>query len=463
MAGILEHPEALELLEAASITAAEVNGCRRRLTSFLQRFLPLFQRAEQRQNATIVVEGKLTGLTRKTCEPIANQAGVHRKPIQSFVGCAPWDDEAVMAEIRHDVKREWADANASLILDSSGFPKKGVESCGVQRQWCGRLGKVENCQVGVFLVYACKYGHAPLDRRLFLPKEWAQDTVRRDKTHVPKEIVYQERCEIADDLLKRAHDLPHAWVLGDDEFGRDSDFRAKLRQDGERYLLDVPCNTLVRDLEVPAPLRKPGQGGTAAKTPFVHAEVWAAAQPAMRWQRFEVRAGEKGPLLVDAMEVRVQTMLGKCVCQEDERLVVQRTVATEPEISYHLSNAGWGVPLREVVGARSERPRVEQVFHEGKGEVGLGHYEVRGWTGWHHHMTLSLLALWFLALERRRVGGEKDGPDGIATARGVHPLAASSPTDGSADCRRDQPRSAASGGSANLPLVQFHQNLSATA
>jgi SRSO17 transposase len=416
MAGILEHPEAVELLEAATITAEEINGCRRRLTSFLQRFLPLFQRAEQRQNATIVVEGKLTGLTRKTCEPIAIQAGVHRKPIQSFVGCAPWDDEAVMEEIRQDVRREWPDPNGLFVLDTSGFPKKGVESCGVARMWCGRLGKIDNCQVGVFLAYSCKHGHAPLDRRLFLPKEWAQDTDRRKKTHVPQEIVYQERCDIAADLLQRSHDVPHAWVLGDDEFGRDSDFRAKMRERAERYVFDVPSNTLVRDLEVPLPPRTPGRGGAAPKTPFVQAEVWAKQQTATRWQRFEVRAGEKGPLLVDALEVRVQTMLGKRVCSEDERLVVRRTVEAEPKTSYHLSNAGWGVPLREVVGARSERSRVEQVLQEGKGEVGLGHYEVRSWVGWHHHMTLTLLTLWFLALERRRVGGGKDGPHGVATA-----------------------------------------------
>jgi SRSO17 transposase len=295
-----------------------------------------------------------------------------------------------------------------------------------------------------------------LDRRLFLPKEWASDTTRRDKTRVPQEIVYQERCQIADELLQRSRDMPHAWVLGDDEFGRDSAFRARLRQSGERYLLDVPADTLVRDLEVPPPPRKPGRGGEAPKTPFVRSDVWAKQQPATRWQRFEVRAGEKGPLLVDVLEVRVQTKLGKRVCQEDERLLVQRTVSEEPKTSYHLSNAGWGVPLREVVGARSERPRVEQVFHEGKGEVGLGHYEVRGWDGWHHHMTLSLLALWFLALERRRVGGEKDGLDGVATARGVHPFAASSPADGSADRRRDQPRHAPSRGGTHLPLDELH-------
>src|SRR3954447_7219252 len=163
MAGILEHPQAQELLEAAVITAKEVNDCSRRLRDFLRRYLPLLQRQEQRDNALTLIQGKLSGLDRKTSEPIANAAGVHRKPLQAFVGSSPWDDEAVMAEIRSDVRQQWADPDGVFVLDGSAFPKKGTRSAGVARMWCGRLGKVENCQLGIFLAYACKHGHAPLD------------------------------------------------------------------------------------------------------------------------------------------------------------------------------------------------------------------------------------------------------------------------------------------------------------
>jgi SRSO17 transposase len=442
MPTILEHPEAQALLAESVITPQQVNGCARMLRPFLQRYLPLFARREQRDNATLILEGKLSGLDRKTSEPIAHQAGVPRKPLQAFVGSAPWDDEALMAQTRAHIRAEWADPNAVLVIDGSGFPKKGTQSCGVTRQWCGRLGKVDNCQVGVFLAYACKYGHAPLDRRLFLPKDWALDAERRAKCHVPAEVIYQERWQIAADEVERCKDIPHAWVVGDDEFGKVSEFRAALREGGERYVLDVPGNTLVRDLEVPAPPRLPGRGGAAPKTPFVQAQAWAQAQPASRWQRFEVRGGEKGPVLVEALEVRVQTMAGKRVGAE-ERLVVQRSVEEEPTRSYHLSNAGWGVPLLEVVRARGERHRVEEVFQEGNAEVGLDHCEVRSWVGWHHHMTLSLLALWFLALHKGRVGGGKYSPDGVPITPGVHGPAAPAPGHGQANRRRDQRRAAA--------------------
>ena len=155
------------------------------MTGFLERYLPKFYRAEQRQNATLVIRGLFSGLERKTCEPIAIEAGVPRKPIQFFVGAGLWDDEAVMAELRLHVREDLAEPEGVVVIDPSGFPKKGTESCGVGRQWCGRLGKVDNCQVGVFLAYAARAGYAPLDRRLYLPEDWADDTARRDEVPCP--------------------------------------------------------------------------------------------------------------------------------------------------------------------------------------------------------------------------------------------------------------------------------------
>src|SRR5882724_2901203 len=296
---LLERPEAQALLEDARLTTTMVRGCRDRLSRFLQRYFPLFYRQEQRDNAQVVLEGRLSGLERKTSEPIANQAGLHRKPVQNFVGAGAWDDEAVMAEVRQHVGEELGDPEAVLVLDPSGFPKKGDDSCGVQRQWCGRLGKLENCQVGVFLAYAAAAGHAPLDRRLYLPEDWARSPKRRHKCHVPPEVKFQPKWEIGLELIRRSQGLPHRWVVADDEFGRVSAFRACLRRLGEHYVLDVPCNTWMRDLDQRPPPRR-GRHGPRRKQRFIRVDTWAARQPEKRWQVLEIRAGEKGPLRVQA-------------------------------------------------------------------------------------------------------------------------------------------------------------------
>jgi SRSO17 transposase len=422
---LLEHPDAQALLNDATLSAESVRDCTDRLTDFLQRYLPKFYRAEQRDNATTVIRGLLSGMQRKTCEPIAIEAGLARKPIQFFVGSGKWDDEAVMAELRAHVREELAEPDGVVVIDPSGFPKKGTESCGVDRQWCGRLGKVDNCQIGVFLAYAAKLGYAPLDRRLYLPKEWADDKARRAKCHVPKGIKFQETWRIALDLLDRSlPGLKHGWIVGDDELGRASQFRAALRQRSERYVLDVPCNTTVRDLEQRRPPRKKAGVGRKREVSFQRADAWAASQPESRWERIIVRDGEKGPLLVDAMRVRVRAKQERRIGPE-ESLVVIRSVG-ESRTDFALTNAGSEVPLAEVVRAQRQRHRIEEVFGAGKGEVGLDHYEVRSWVGWHHHMTLSLVAMWFLCLERRRVGGENTGGDGVADQADLHAVASPS-------------------------------------
>jgi SRSO17 transposase len=410
---ILEHPEAQALLDQAILSAAAVRGCESRLGRFVQRYLPLFYRKEQRENAVTVIEGLISGLQRKTCEPIAREHGMHRKPIQSFVGCSTWDDEKVMSEVRRHVKEELADPDAVLVLDPSAFAKKGTESCGVKRQWCGRLGKLENCQVGVFLCYAARGGHAPLDRRLYLPEDWAEDDKRREKCHVPQEIVFQEKWRIGLAMLDGCREeLPHGWVGGDDELGRCSEFRAQLRRRDERYVLDVPCNTLIRDLEAARPRRKHAGRGRKREVPFVRVDTWAAAQPAAAWKQVQVRPGSKGPLVVEAMTRRVQTRDENGHVGPEERLLVTRTVVEgNTKIDYSLSSAGPEVELKELAQAHAQRYRIEQMLEEGKGEAGLDHYEVRSWVGWHHHMTLALLALWFLQTERGRVG-EKNVPGG---------------------------------------------------
>jgi SRSO17 transposase len=439
---LLDHPEAQALLDDATVTPDSVRDCTDRLTGFLQRYLPRFYRAEQRDNAALVIRGLLSGLERKTCEPIAIEAGLPRKPIQFFVGSGKWDDESVMRELRTHVREELAEPDGVVVIDPSAFPKKGTESCGVARQWCGRLGKVENCQVGVFLAYAATAGYAPLDRRLYLPEDWAGDLAGREKCHVPPEVEFREKWQIALELLDRSlPELPHGWIVGDDEFGRPAEFRAKLRLRHERYILDVPCNTTVRDLERRRPPRKRAGVGRKREVPFLRADSWARSQPESRWTRLTVREGEKGPLQVDAMTVRVRAKQDGRIGPE-ERLVVIRPVG-ESRIDYALSNAGPEVSLVELVRVQRQRHRIEEVFEAGNGEAGLDHYEVRSWVGWHHHMTLSLVALWFLCLERRRLGGENPGGDGAADAGDLHRAALEAPPDGAGDRRGGQSRVAA--------------------
>jgi SRSO17 transposase len=404
---LLEQPEAVALLGDAVVTKGQVEGCRQRLVRFTQRYLPWFYRKEQRESATIVIQGLLSDLERKTAEPIAREHGVPRKPIQTFVGAGKWDDEAVLGKLRRDVVASMGDPAGALVLDPSAFPKKGTESCGVARQWCGRLGKKENCQVGVFLAYATDRGQAPLDRRLYLPKDWAADKVRRAKCHVPPSVRFQESWRMGLKMVE-AHrrQVPHRWVVADDEFGRVQEFRAGLRKRKESYVLDVPCSTLVRDLQVSQADQRPGNKGRRRVVPLGRAEAWAAEQPPARWRDVLVKAGCKGPIRVRAIMTPVRTMLGKRIGPEEWLLVIRplHPEPGEPAASYHLAWSTAAVTLEQLVAAHGRRHQIEQMFEDAKGQAGLGHYEVRSYVGWHHHMTLSFLALWFLCLERLEEG-----------------------------------------------------------
>lgn len=404
------------------ITRKQLEPCLENLKTFMDRYVAKFYRIEQGEHARTYMEGLLSDLPRKTIEPIATDHDEERRPLQRFVGAGLWDDEKVLSELHVEVREEIGDPQGILVLDGSGFPKKGVESVGVKRQWCGRLGKQDNCQVGVYLSYVGSGTAALIDRQLYLPREWCRRPTRRSKCHVPKEIRFRTSVEIANDLLKKdAPRFPHAWVTGDDEYGRASWFRHALGRRGERYVLDVPGNTTIRDLEA-LPPPKTGRRGGVPKTDFAQAHAWALAQPATSWVKLLVRDAEKGPLEVEAIRVRVETCLEKRR-GFFETLVVTRNLRGEPEYRYHLSNADSSVPLAELVRVAKERRRIEDCFEQAKGEAGLAQYEVRSWVGWHHHMTLSLLASWFLVLEQRRLGKKNAGShrpaDGVGSSRAV--------------------------------------------
>ena len=438
---LLDQPQAQALLADATVEATEVASCAGRLEVFLQRYLPCFHRAEQRAHAVSILRGKLSGLQRKTTEPIATQAGQQRRPLQLFVGAGGWQDAAVTGELRRHVAAELEDPEGVFILDGSGFAKKGTASCGVARQWCGRLGKVDNCQVGVFLAYAAPRGHVLLDARLYLPEDWAADRRRRAETSVPPDVVFAEKWRLGLELLDGARaDLAGRWVVGDDEFGRCTDLRAALRQRRLHYVLDVPGNTLVRE---PSERRPPARPGGRERLPlFERADRWVARQPAGRWRTVTVRDGERGPRRVKALLARIQTKDEDGRVGPSERLLVLRTCERQPRTNYALSNArdARRAALARVQGARH---RIEELLGQGKGEVGMSHYEVRSWVGWHHHMTLSLLALWFLQLERLRLGKKNTGGDGGPGAGDLHRVAPRPGGQSGADRPGRQPSAAA--------------------
>src|SRR5262249_53314118 len=286
-----------ELLEDAEVPPGLLRGVLPRLQSFLHPFVDALRSPEQRTNAQHYVQGLLSDLGSKDVESIAYLHDRERQGLQKFIGQADWDHQALLTELARQVGAKLGEADGVLVFDPSAFSKKGTESVGVQRQWCGRLGKIDNCQVGIYLGYVSRQEHALVDVRLYLPREWTRRKRRRQKAGVPADVRFRTRHELALDLLdERGPWLPHAWVAGDDEMGRSSWFRGELRSRGECYLLAVPSNTLVRDLAAPDPAY--AGRGRRPRVPFTRADRWRARLPEKAWQTVEVRDGAKGPVVV---------------------------------------------------------------------------------------------------------------------------------------------------------------------
>jgi SRSO17 transposase len=255
---------------------------------------------------------------------------VKRLVLQDFIGTAPWDHRPLVQVLVGEVVAWLGEPDGIIAFDPSSFPKRGTHSVGVKRQWCGHRGKVDNCQVGVFMGYVSRRDHALLDFRLFLPQEWARDAQRRHACHVPREVRYHTRQEQCLEMLDRwGAQVPHGWVIGDDELGRHTRFRGELRQRGERYVLGVPCTTTIRDLEAPAPAY---QGrGRRPKAPWQSVTVWRQALRPEGWTQLTVRDGEKGPVEIELVTRRVQTRLERKCTGPQERLVVTRHPLADAE------------------------------------------------------------------------------------------------------------------------------------
>jgi SRSO17 transposase len=388
-----------------------------RLDTFMKPFVKIFQGQAAAQHAQTYVCGLLSNIERKNIESIAYRFGQSRLPLQSFIGWDEWDDAPLRDALRGQVKTHLGQGDGVLVFDPSGFPTSGRESVGVARQWCGRLGKVDNCQVAIYLGYVSRKGHTLVDTRLYLPKEWTKDQARLDKAGVPKASrAYRTRHQLALEMLeKNSSALPHRWIAGDDEMGRPYWFRRRLAGLGEQYLLAVPSNTAIRDLET-APPASSGRGRRPQR-PWQSVEAWGQSLDDQAWDRIDVRDGSKGPLVVEAVKRRVVSRTHRRQQGDQETLVVlryrDRDQAQVVKVDYYLSNAAPETPLGEFARVAKAEHRIEECLQRSKSEAGLADYEVRHWTGWQHHQTLSLLATWFLVRETQR-GKKMDPCDHLA-------------------------------------------------
>lgn len=406
-----------QLLADAEVDARILHGVLPRLERFLDPFVALFQRREHDQHARHYVAGLVAHLEYKNVESIAYLHDQRREPLQQFIGQVAWDHQPWFTELARQVGQTLGSPDGVLVFDPSAFAKKGQASVGVQRQWCGRLGKLDNCQVGIYLAYVGRDDHALVDVRLYLPQEWAGARQRREQAGVPPTVRFRTRHELALDMLdERGPLLPHAWISGDDELGRCAWFREELRTRQEHYLLAVPANTSVRDLKAPEP---PATGrGRPPRVPFTRVDRWGAAVPESAWQTIEVRAGEQGPVTVQMVRTLVQARTEGRVADAAEFLVVFRERQGDGtwKHDYLLANAPWDTPPAEFARVFKAQHRIEECFQRAKGEAGLADYEVRTWRGWYHHQALALTATWFLTLETRRGKKMDTGADPDPTA-----------------------------------------------
>lgn len=392
------------LLEDAELKTDLSKGMLDRLQSFVEPFANTFRRCDTKANVQQYVGGLLSDLERKNVESIAYRNDRDRRAFQYFIGISLWDFRPLEKELVCQVGRDLGQDDGVIVFDPSGHRKCGRDSVGVQRQWLGRLGKVENCQVGIYMGYVTGCGHALAATRLYLPKEWANDRKRRKKCSIPKEVRFRTRHELALAMLQEyGLLLPHRWVAGDDEMGRSTAFRQQLRAFSENYFLSVPSNTKIRDLEAPLP---PYQGhGAPRKVPFQRVDKWVEMLSDQDWTQLDVRDGEKGPLVLDILKRRVVARTEHSREKSTEELLVVTRYLDESrkmKYDYHLSNAAAETPLAELARVSKAEHMVENGLKRAKSQAGLSDYETRTWPGWYHHQILSLIATWFLICEARR-------------------------------------------------------------
>src|SRR3954451_12305550 len=401
------------------MTKDEVRAAADRLVDFHDRFAPLFGKEEAQDHSYTYVKGLMVCPERKSIEPIALNVGDGKvSAMQKFLNIAPWDHGHVQAEVQAVFAEELVPTAAGSavgvvgVVDESGFSKKGDQSAGVARQHNGRLGKEDNCQVGVFLVGVTPGGAALLDHGLYLPEErWCEDTPAcrdlRDKVHIPERVVFETKPQIAAGLIRLTAVLGVVvldWITADEEYGRNGEFLDELETLSHRYVVEVPVNTTVWT-EDPAGCVPPYGGRGRVPTLPSRASVRSVAAvvsalPRESWRTLEIRQGAKGPLAFEFTAMRVWAVRHGAA-GPPIWLLVRRSLEATPELKYYVSNGDAATPLEVLAQVACTRHEVEAYLEDAKSYLGMAQYETRSWIGWHHHMSLVSMAHLFITLTCR--------------------------------------------------------------
>jgi SRSO17 transposase len=335
-----------------------------------------FPRVEPRQRALGYLRGLLSDVERKNGWQMAERLGdANPFAVQHLLGRAVWDVDAVRDELVRYLSEHLGDPDGVLVVDETGFLKKGTQSVGVARQYSGTAGRIENCQIGVFLGYATQHGSALLDRELYLPKDWAGDATRRKAAHVPKSVEFATKIVLARRMIERAvaAGVPAKWVTADAVYGSDYHFRLALESQGLGYVVAVRSDFAV------------WMGGRQMRAKALLVEV-----PADAWHRLSCGDGSKGPRLYDWALLRTNSPEPKRYARW---LLIRRSVSDPNEVAYFACGGLPETTLEKLVRVGGSRWTIEEEFELGKGDCGLDEYEVRSWDGWYRHVTLSLWAL----------------------------------------------------------------------
>jgi SRSO17 transposase len=374
-------------------------------------FSPLFERSEQCRWSQDYLHGLLLEIPRKSIEPIVlHLHGADRNAVramQQFLSEGAWDDTAILHRLWQELATDLGDADGVLILDGSDFPKQGLHSVGVQRQYCGELGKTANCQAGVFVAYASQHGYALLDRRLYLPETWFTPAYadRRAACGVPHDVTFLTKSELGWAMIEavvQSGRLPCRWVACDEGFGKNPDLLDQIARLGLWYFAEVPHDTRVWRERVATALPPWSGRGPKPKRERVlpdapapqEVQALAAGLAPWQWQRYVIQEGSQGPQVADFAFLRVIAIRDELPGPE-VWLVLRRSLS-DGELKTYLCNAPAQLPQQRLVSTSGMRWPIESCFEVGKQEVGMGDYEVRSWRGWHHHMTLVFLAFAFL-------------------------------------------------------------------
>lgn len=358
-----------------------------------------FFRPEPRRRALAYLKGLLSPIERKNGWQLAEYAGDSTPDgMQRLLATYDWDADLVRDDLREYEVEHLGDPQAVLVLDETGFLKKGTKSAGVKRQYSGTAGRIENCQIGVFLAYASEKGRAFIDRELYLPKEWCADNERRREAGVPEEITFQTKPELARAMLERALDagVPASWVTGDEVYGSDRRLRLWLEERCMPHVLAVKSNESLWVMTDRGPLQ-------------VEASKIATQIPVEGWQRLSAGDGAKGPRMYDWARVPLRPFGER---DKGYWLLVRRSLAKPEDLAYYVCFGPRDAALSELVRVAGVRWAIEEAIEAAKGEVGLDEYEVRRWTGWYRHITLALLAHAYLTVIKARatgLSGEKGG------------------------------------------------------